>query len=179
MKTVELTCNICHKKFYKETREYNRQIRRGRTEFFCSRSCSSTDNNRRFPRPGNVSLLKADNRRDEFTPFRWFILRAQYRDRKKKYGCDLDVQYLKTLWELQTGICPFTGWELILPHNTKEAWETSDPANASLDRIDNSIGYVKGNVRFVSVMANLARQVFSDEQVKNFCKAVVNNEMAT
>lgn len=45
-------------------------------------------------------------------------------------------------------------------------------SNASLDRIDNSKGYLKGNVRFVSMMANLARSTFSDNELIRFCKSV-------
>lgn len=45
--------------------------------------------------------------------------------------------------------------------------------SASLDRIDNSISYMKGNVRFISVMANYARNTFDDEEVVKFAEAVV------
>ena len=47
--------------------------------------------------------------------------------------------------------------------------------SASLDRIDNSKGYVQGNVRFVSVMFNFARNKFSDEEVIEFAQAVIKN----
>lgn len=171
MKTIELTCALCGEVFAKDFREYKRQIKRDRTEFFCSRSCATSQSNKDNPRPGNPENLKSDNRRDKYTPFRWYVLRAEYRDRKKKYGCDLDVDYLKFLWDSQNGLCPFTGWSLILPRDT-DGWIEYHPHNASLDRIDCALGYVKGNVRFVSVIANLARSTFTDEQLIDFCKAV-------
>jgi hypothetical protein len=111
-------------------------------------------------------------KRDEYTSFRWFLLRSEYRDRHKKCGCDLDIIYLKELWEEQKGICPLTGWELILPNDTKKAFNTSDPRNASLDRIDPSKGYVRGNVRYICYMANIAKHKFTDEQLIEFCRAV-------
>lgn len=64
---------------------------------------------------------------------------------------------------------------MILPLGTAIGWMEQDPSNASLDRIDNSKGYIEGNVRFVALMANLARQSFTDEQMIAFCKAVATN----
>ena len=170
---MKLVCDNCNSEFEKKERDYKRRIKLGQTRFFCSLSCAAIKGNEEIPRKGNMhSGLKADNKRDEYTPFRWFILRAEYRDRKKHYGCNLTVAYLKQLWEQQKGKCPFTDWNLILPQNTKNGWLESNPANASLDRIDNSKGYLEGNVRFISIMANLARQSFTDEQLIDFCKAV-------
>jgi hypothetical protein len=48
-------------------------------------------------------------------------LRDKHRDKKKNYGCDITAEYLKQLWENQKGICPFTGWGLILPKDTAKA----------------------------------------------------------
>lgn len=110
--------------------------------------------------------------KDAYTPFRYFILRSEYRDRNKNCGCDLDVEYLKKVWDEQQGICPLTGWNLIPPKGTKKGWDVSDPSNASLDRIDPNKGYVRGNVRFIAYMANIAKHKFSDEQLIRFCKAV-------
>lgn len=171
-----IRCSNCETPFSVLTREYNRQIKRGRENFFCSRKCAAIKNNQNNPRKGNPANLVAGNRRDEYTPFRWFVLRAQYRNRKKKYGCDVNVEYLKNIWDSQKGKCPITGWDLILPQDTKDGWAEYKPINASLDRIDNSKGYIEGNVRFIAVMANLARQSFTDEQLIEFCKAVVINQ---
>lgn len=173
-KTITLNCSNCNKEFEKEAKEYRRRIKKGNNRFFCTSSCAAVKINTEIVRVGNPQFLFADNRRDEYTPFRWFVLRAQYRGkRKKKYGSDVTVEYLKELWEKQKGICPFTGWKLSLPQDASK-WDEKSTQNASLDRIDNSIGYMKDNVRFISVMANLARQDFTDEQVIEFCKAVVN-----
>jgi hypothetical protein len=64
---------------------------------------------------------------------------------------------------------------LILPQNSSYPWANKNPANASLDRINNTLGYIKNNVRFVAVIANLARQDYADKQVLYFCQSVVNN----
>ncbi len=179
-KKIILNCAHCGESFEKEAREHRRQLKEGKSIFYCSLSCVCKERNKNNPPKGNVKNLQADNRRDEYTQFRWFVNRGNYRGkRKRKYGCDLTVEFLKELWDQQKGICSFTGWKFILPQDSSYAWDEKNPANASLDRIDNSKGYMQGNVRFISVMANLARQTFTDEQVRNFCKAVVTNEMAS
>jgi hypothetical protein len=43
----------------------------------------------------------------------------------------------------------------------------------SLDRIDNSKGYERGNVRFTVQWANLKRSFLTDEQHYRLCKSVV------
>lgn len=168
---MKIACGTCEKEFEILDKEYRRQLKRGRDRFFCTRSCAAAKNNEENPRPGNPQFLIADNRKDEYTSFRWFVRRGEYRDKKKGYGCDLTVEYLKQLWEKQNGICPFTGWKLILPKDS-EAFESKNVANASVDRIDNSKGYMQGNIRFIAVMANFARQAFSDEDLIKFCKDV-------
>lgn len=177
MKTIKLRCANCEKEFEKEIREYKRQIKNGKTRFFCGLSCVCIKRNEENPPQGNIDNF-GDNirilKKDEYTPFRWFVLRAEYRDRNKGYGCNLSVEFLKKLWEQQKGICPFTGWNLILPQGTDVAWLEHHPSNASLDRIDNSKGYIEGNVRFIAYMANLARQTFTDDQLIGFCKAVTD-----
>lgn len=175
MKTIKLTCATCGDVFDKRLNEYNRQIKSGKIRFFCNLSCACSKRNLENPTAGKIENLRP-SRKDEFTPFRWFILRAQYRDKQKKQTCNITVEYLKTLWESQKGICPLTGWNLMLPAGTLKAWDEKHPANASLDRIDNSKGYIEGNVRFISFMANIGRSTFSDEQLIEFCKAVVKNK---
>ena len=55
-------------------------------------------------------------------------------------------------------------------------FKSTAPDQASLDRIDNSKGYVKGNVRFVALIYNYARNGFDDEAVLAFCNAVIGGD---
>ncbi len=168
---VELVCAFCDQPFEKAAREHRRQIRKGRTSFYCGLSCMWKDHNRKHPPRGNPATLIAGNRRDEFTPFRWFLLRVRSRE-DRKGSSNLTLAYLKKVWATQAGRCPLTGWDLRLPRNTWGWPDGLTPDCASLDRIDNAKGYIKGNVRFLSVMANLARQSFSDTDVRTFATAV-------
>lgn len=168
---VSFVCPICSKPFTKAPKEVRRQKKQGREHFYCSRSCSVVNCNRTTGR-GNLSNFGKNRGRptDPHSPFRWFIGRAKQR---KKHVTNITMEYLKELWETQEGICPFTGWGLILPYGALGFKEGSDPLNASLDRINCAQGYLEGNVRFISVMANLARNRFTDAQVREFCQAVV------
>lgn len=69
-----------------------------------------------------------NEKKDSYTPFRYILLRSEYRDRNNKCGCDLTIEYIKQIWDDQNGICPLTGWALILPQGTAKGWETSDPS---------------------------------------------------
>lgn len=175
MKTIVLNCATCKISFFKEEREHRRQIKNGRVKFFCSQSCSTKMSNKENPRKGNIKNIIPNNLRDEFTPFRHFIIKSKNRDKLKNRETKLTVELLKILWEKQNGICPITSWKLILPESSK-GFKTYLPSNASIDRLDNSLGYTIDNVRFVAVIANLARNLFTDEQLINFCKAVATNK---
>jgi|15BtaG_2_1085339.scaffolds.fasta_scaffold00006_98 hypothetical protein len=168
MKYIEIVCDHCGQKCEKRKAEIVRQRKRGRTAFFCSLKCSGSKHCDHLKQHNNSDNLIPENRRDEFSNFRYYIKLCKQRNK----SFDLDAKYLKCLWEDQAGSCPFTGWNLILRNHQSYKTEALRPEHASLDRIDNGRGYVKGNVRFVSVMFNLARNKFSDEEVIGFCEAV-------
>lgn len=169
MKTIPLTCP-CGVFFEKPLNEYTRCTRRGQVDFYCSLKCPVGVKKRLKAHP-NPQNLRSDNRADRRSPFRWFMLRVRQRQ-TVDLPSDLTLDFLSDLWTSQGGICPLTGWALTLPKNTAVWPQGPSPRNASLDRIDNDKGYVQGNVRFVAVMANLARHQFSDEQMIEFCRAV-------
>jgi hypothetical protein len=84
----------------------------------------------------------------------------------KKFDFDLDLPYLKTLWEKQKGICPYSKVPMLLfptLHKTK-----FKPTAASLDRIDSNRGYVKGNVEFVCLSINYAKNRFDRNEFIEF-----------
>lgn len=169
---IKLICKYCNESFFREKGEVNRNKKAGR-KTFCGRACARAYENKTNPNH-NTDHLDSSNRRDEYTPYRWYMKVINNKNRSKKTK-NLDLEYLKNLYESQKGICPLTGWKLVLPNSTKGFKGKMDIKRASLDRIDNSIGYVRGNVRFVSVMANWARNECNDFQLFKFCMAVVNN----
>ena len=177
--TLKLFCKNCGKVFDRSLSEYNRNIRdRKQVNHFCNLSCNKKYQNKITPLKGSIDGLIPNNRRDRFTPYRWFLARIRYRcnteKRHKCWGTNIDLKYLKNLWENQKGICPLTGWKLFLPIDTSGWKYKKSIKKSSLDRIDCKKGYVKGNVRFVSVIANIARKATTDNQLIKFCNAVSN-----
>jgi hypothetical protein len=110
------------------------------------------------------------------SPFRFFLKLTRARAKKSiRKICEIDESYLQELWINQKGICPYTGWTLQLPYGS-EGWKGEVSTNrASLDRKDSSKGYVKGNLQFISFMANLAKNNFTESELIKFCQAVVKN----
>jgi len=143
------TCNNCGITFEKPQSEINRNLKLNRRNF-CTRKCSGVGNAKNFgDRVNNYDISKhSDNVRDEYTPFRYHL-----RNCKKRYReFNIDLQYLKELWEEQQGICPFSGIKLVL--NAYTNIFKDQRYSASLDRIDSNKGYIKGNVQVISYRAN-------------------------
>lgn len=75
----------------------------------------------------------------------------------------ISQQYLWDLYELQNRKCAITGDDI--PVIKK----------ASLDRIDSNLGYIEGNVQWVSKQANLSKHVMSMSELYEFCRKVLNH----
>lgn len=180
MKTITLVCKTCNKEFEKEKKEHNRRIKKGKTDFYCGLSCSGKSENQKKHLNkirSNFPIWNVDSARkskDEYSEFRPVLKSCKQRKVKggKFLEFDLTLEYLHELWISQNGECPFTKFKLEL--KTYDNKSKLKITSASLDRIDNSKGYIIGNVRFVSVMFNYARNFFSDEDVILFSKAVVS-----
>jgi hypothetical protein len=67
--------------------------------------------------------------------------------------------------------CPFFNTKL--NYNSQRKNCLSDPTYASIDRIDNSKGYVKGNVWIISRLANQMKNNASIDELKTFCKNAI------
>ena len=181
MSMITVTCETCNKEFEKARNEYNRKIKQGKDKFYCNLSCAAKS-------PKNVNRIKEYDghkwtketcprrwKLDEFSPFRGYLRKAKARDKE----FNLTLEHLKDIWDSQGGKCPFTGFDLELRTYDGHRDNQLNIKSASLDRIDNSLGYEDGNVRFVSVMFNYARNNFSDEDVLDFAQAVVKNKGVT
>lgn len=88
---------------------------------------------------------------------------------RQRHDCSLTKQDVIDMWERQGGLCAITGQLM--------DYEAASRAHnrPSIDRIDNSIGYHIGNVRLVWHWANQAKNTFTDEQLFDFCKILVEN----
>ncbi len=179
MSTTNIKCECCGKMFDKPNKEINRSKKKGFANC-CGRSCTATLRNRSLPTEYWKKLYKKhptfkgyeDNRKDELTPFRRLIHPSRYSI--KKHKPDIDAEYLKTLWEKQNGICPYTGIKMILPETSAQKDNISSLKKASLDRIDSTKGYTKGNVEFVCMAINLAKNNKTKQEMMKFISEIIS-----
>lgn len=181
MKTILTQCTQCKKDFDMKKGEYERGIKNGWKYRFCSKLCvaqhrkaNGKEITERFKKwqhseENKNHLNKFSRWNPEDAGFRETLRRAKNKKRNK--ALEITIDDLKELWNKQNGICPYTGWELILP----KCKIRKSPKVASLDRIDSSKGYVVGNIQYVSVMVNYAKHDFSIEDMNDFCDAIKTN----
>ena len=163
------TCNHCNVEFQKPQSELNRNEKIGRLNF-CSRKCAGLNNIKNFGDGKNRYDISqhSNNRTDNYTKFKY-----HYRNIKKRNKTlDVTIEDLKEQWDKQNGICVFTGVQLVLSTYTKII---KDPIyTASLDRIDSSKGYVKGNIRWISRSMNWVKNEMNDDYVINLCNIITD-----
>ena len=99
--------------------------------------------------------------------FGFYATAAKKRARKRGWDCNLTAEGLKELFDVQNGLCAVTGVPLKL-NSSRRKMADKDPCYASLDRLDNTQGYVVGNIQFVALAINYMRNTFSLEQIKLF-----------
>lgn len=184
MSSTKLVCSGCQTTFERATKEVTRQRKKHNNPnmlFYCSSRCHADSGGKnnlgKHLGVGKPENLPLGSETDEFSPYRVYLKLALQRKDKE---CDLDLPYLQALWASQQGKCGMTGVPLDLPQKMADWTRLSGvPTKPSLDRIDGLKGYVKGNVRYVSVMANLARSRFSDKEVIDWCLQVARHHDQT
>jgi hypothetical protein len=95
--------------------------------------------------------------------------------KSRNYPFTIDINYLQDILEKQNFKCAYTNIQMLCPKTYIEKREmTSSPYLLSLDRIDNDLGYIEGNVQFVCVWANKARGSYTDELFKEILNKYKN-----
>ena len=123
-----------------------RNDRSGRRRPYCS-ECVNKINKSRY------------NRYKKESPFKLKASRARQRAAAQGLPFDLDEEYLESLW---TGICPVFDQPIVIYDSDR-----SDPWAAELDKFIPELGYVKGNVNFLSRKANrLKNNMVFEELIK-------------
>ena len=106
------------------------------------------------------SLEKRESRLRNITHAIW----KKAKDRALKYNMDFNIEESDIIIP---EICPIL--EVPLEFGTKGNYEYSP----SIDRIDNSKGYIKGNIQIISKKANSMKNSASLEELRKFCKNVL------
>jgi hypothetical protein len=89
----------------------------------------------------------------------FLIASAKKRSLKKNLDFNIDSNYLKSIWSIDN-CCPILNEKFQLYKNC------CGDFSPSLDRIDNTKGYVKGNVRIISFKANAIKNSATIEELE-------------
>ncbi|AFY81773.1 hypothetical protein [Oscillatoria acuminata] len=166
----------CGKEFTKPLAEFKRSEKLGRQHFCCLSCYGKCKGVAQLKGKRTTAHLKKGGEKDEFSPFRHPLKIIRKSVKQRKIEASVTLQDLKQIWEQQGGICPYTGWDLVLlPCTTDYQYLPLTPNRASVDRIDSSKGYSLDNIQFVAVMANLAKHCFRETELLEFCQAVYQN----
>jgi hypothetical protein len=110
----------------------------------------------------------ADKIRKKHSSFKNYISSLlNHCSKRKNKECNLDIGYLLDLYEKQNGLCNLSGVKMTYEYGKKAT-------NISIDRINNSKGYLKGNVQLVCYFANIIKSVFTAEELIYFAEKIVN-----
>lgn len=96
-----------------------------------------------------------------------FFWTIKHGAKTRKLEFDITKKYIWELFLKQNRKCALTGIELQFASD----WKTSN-GTASLDRIDNSKGYIEGNVWWVHKDINQMKMDLTLSQFRDYCKKV-------
>lgn len=100
-----------------------------------------------------------------------YSMLSAVKDRANKKNLEVTID-LEWLLQMPTH-CPKTGFEFTWRYNGSNIGNRS-PYSPSIDKIDPYKGYTKDNCQIVCWWYNVSKQQFTDEQVLELCKSVVN-----
>jgi hypothetical protein len=116
------------------------------------KSCSSHTNNFR----GKLGPM----------PITWYEVKRKG-GLGRGYAWELDPEFIFELYKEQEGVCALTGWPIGWP-------DKGLTSTVSIDRIDSSEGYLKGNVQLLHKDVNMAKQQYSQDYFISMCKAIAD-----
>lgn len=99
---------------------------------------------------------------DNFLQYR--LLQARSRAKSKNIPFEIDVNYLEDLLSNQENRCFYSGLEMEL--------NRAGNYSASIDRVDSSKGYVKGNVVFVIWAVNTMKNDLDENEFLRIVEAI-------
>jgi hypothetical protein len=175
MKTITIQCFNCETSFEKPLKEYTRRCKLAAdAKFFCSFECSGKQKTS-YIKGKNPFITGSDHHKKalaaaQTTNTKFFGIEKSFSKllrscKQRKWECDIDLDYLIAVWQSQEGRCKIS--------NIPLTFESNDYIQLpSVDRIDGTKGYIKGNVQFVSCSVNLAKSTMSDDRVHELLRLI-------
>ena len=97
-------------------------------------------------------------------------LKQGAKHRKKEF--DITIEYLQKLLEKQGYKCALTGLPIKCTRNVNKHSESYEEQTASLDRIDNTQGYIKDNLQWIHKDINNMKHMLSEHKFIKYCELV-------
>lgn len=99
---------------------------------------------------------------------------ARYKYSSKKRGLEFNLtkKYVQDIFKKQNGKCALTALPIVFA-NTIDGLKNGE-STASLDRINSSKGYIKGNVQWVHKDINAMKGNLEEKLFKKYCKLICN-----
>lgn len=146
---AKIGCEECGSEFFPRNRKHK----------FCSKACKDRVGNRR--RGSEYSNLHGGRSVKSF-------IRCLINKKKRQ---ELTLEYCMQIYFSQEGKCAITGEEM-----THVRGKGRVLTNISIDRIDPNIGYVEGNIQFVTHKVNLLKSDMQMEDLYKTCELVLQKK---
>ena len=162
-KDGKLLCHYCNE--YKDVEEFSAKGSKSRVRNGRRYICKSCGTIRQKKHNKNLS---DEDKLQKCLRLRWLGAK----DRSKRNNIDFSISFddIKNLWQIQDGTCALSGIKM-----TYELQSGRTPTNISIDKIDQSKGYVTGNVQLVCMACNQIKSDMSEDEMYSFCKAIVHH----
>lgn len=161
MTLLTITCKNCNNRHTYEKK------RKGRKRQHCSPLCAAEYRDKQpETKVARNNRLKKYNKL--FPERQW---QSATKSSAKKRGIDfnISVEWFRT--RIKKGVCELTG--LPLHSSAGSLTKGRNFYSPSIDRIDNSIGYIPSNVRMVIWGVNLSKNKFADKDLQALSLAMV------
>lgn len=93
--------------------------------------------------------------------------------RKQNLGFNIDLMYILSIYDTQCGKCALSGVDM-----TFLAGNGRVQTNISIDRIDSSKGYIRGNVQLVCNTVNRMKQDMTEVDFRGWCRKILERANA-
>jgi hypothetical protein len=172
MKTKLLVCSTCGNSFEKPLNEYNRKIKLGKKDFFCSLHCAGK-------RSQNVEMILDIGKsyyfkggENKITTQTGKVMQAMKEfsrriRRRKQFEKEISPEDLFEIWNKQKGRCAHTNVQLVLPFSSMYN-DVNNNFKASIDRINPQLPYSVDNIQFTSISVNYLKNNMTELDINEF-----------
>jgi hypothetical protein len=100
------------------------------------------------------------------------IRKTKYDAKKRRnLAFTIELDYLVEMLKAQDGVCALSGWPLEFTRGGSFKGG-KNPKGCTIDRIDNSKGYVPGNVQLACCLPNYLKSDMPLDQFRSLCKDI-------